>query len=306
VKIVNSPHFSPQSQVLLMLMPNISVFSKKALELKLTDAALPELRSAVGNSERKLARLFAAYSLGTMRARGAPALPDLRRALEAEVEDTIRLEMLAAIFEMGKDALMSLDPKEKTALLDTLKGCATDSSDTRSLQRKCAALALLRLAPATPQAIAALPAAAEALLIKDWRDPRIRVELVDGDKNKAQFSVIKPEPLDPREVTLRDWARRELPEFGNALDKDYLRKNVVPALVRAYQYVLKEQSNDSEPLAKAKQEARKSMLEILGSFGTKAQVLELRDLLRRIPADPLESSDVKTEAARAYRAVGYR
>ena len=158
------------------------------------------------------ARLFAAASLGRLGTAAAPAAAELRRALSQEKDSspvpgrTIRLEVLAAVSELGPDALASLGP-DGEGFLAELKDAAADADDSNQLCRTAASLALVKLAAADqPAAKVGAAGLAKALLLHNCTQP------------------------DVAEQALHERARRALVKYSGKL--------AGPALAREYDVLL--------------------------------------------------------------------
>jgi HEAT repeat protein len=149
------------SQLVLVKLPLMGSFVKYPFEFKLTRDSVDELRAAL-KSDDPLARAVAAYLLGTLGSDAAPAVADFRALLPTERNPIIKREILCALPEIGPAA---------AAALPELKALFKETGDDMQVVKRCAALAVARLATDKKDRALAYDILAQAMFLKNVMDP---------------------------------------------------------------------------------------------------------------------------------------
>jgi S1-C subfamily serine protease/HEAT repeat protein len=263
--------------------------------LDLTPDSLESIKGAL-DCKDDLARLFAAYALGTLEKDGAPAAPKLWEALNKEQKSEVRLEMLVTFGRMGEGALKALGGKADD-LLNRLKDWALDTaSDAPSQwQQTCAAVTVVALSPGSDQAKDVLPVLARAMLLKNAPVPGAAAPAPVRPLGRGFVPPARPAP-DPLELELHERAKRALVKMGRpgaaALGKVF--KNTF----------LFEPAPDPD-----KRYARKTAFQVLGRIGPDANCPEVSFLMtryRRIALKGNEYEDVIAAWKEAAAAINKR
>jgi HEAT repeat protein len=270
---------SPEEEIrkaALRGMTNISIFAGNLPSLTLTKDAVAVLAPGLG-SDQAYARWFAAFGLSSLKEEAAPAVPQLRAALAKEqnrdpmFSPVIHLEILAALAEIGPDALSVLD-RDADKFLDELKEIANDPDDRAYKLRTAAALALAKIAPDKPQARATLAVLVKALRLPNFNKPDHN--LVDDELHKRAAKAL----IKAGKFAARPLAQTCFAQFSWRRD-------------------------DPQQTQLEKQYACRKAFEVLERIGPEAACPEVQQLLRAARDNRDEVASVKEAAGSAYFAI---